>query len=145
MSSASPHHLWFAPLTPDTIAVFATAFTLSAKKRGNRVSTERFLAALPDEHKAQMAKLCAAAQNDCNLNVKAADLPAPEFMPADWQEQICFSTCIESALNKYHPGTDLITFLHILCGLLAEITIYCPLPSRWSPAPQSATRIDLRD
>ena len=90
MSSASPHHLWFAPLTPDTIAVFATAFTLSAKKRGNRVSTERFLAALPDEHKAQMAKLCAAAQNDCNLNVKAADLPAPE-LPADWQEQICTS------------------------------------------------------
>ena len=144
MSSASPHHLWFAPLTPDTIAVFATAFTLSAKKRGNRVSTERFLAALPDEHKAQMAKLCAAAQNDCNLNVKAADLPAPEFMPADWQEQICFSTFIESALHQCHrpyhvparplrgPGGNHHCSVRYTIEVVAGTT-------------QSATRIDLRD
>ena len=51
-------HLWLAHLEPDVIAVFAVAFTLSAKKRGYRVSTERFLAALPEKYKEMVARLC---------------------------------------------------------------------------------------
>jgi hypothetical protein len=107
-------HLWLAPLDAQTVDVFATAFTLSAKKRGNRVSTERFLAALPDYHKASMTRLCEDAKSECKMSASASDLPAPE-LPPDWQEQICFSTCIESTLLKCGSGTDLVAFLKLLC------------------------------
>ena len=110
-------HLWFETLALDTIEVFARAFQLSAKKRGNRVSTERFLAALPDAHKAQMTQLCVVAQNECKMSIAAADLPAPA-LPIDWQEKICFSTCIENTLRKCssRPSkVDLTDFLTLLC------------------------------
>jgi hypothetical protein len=115
-------HLWLAPLAEDLIATFSTAFTLSAKKRGFRVSTERFLAALPETHKEQMLRLCKDAQSECKMSVSAADLPAPP-LPADWQDKICFSTCIERTLLKCQPGTDLTTFLRLLCT--TAVRLHC--------------------
>jgi len=115
-------HLWLAPLDSETISVFATAFTLSAKKRGCRVSTERFLAALPDYRKEQMVRLCKDAQNECRFIVKSEDLPAP-MLPPDWQEHICFSTCVETTLLKCKPGTDLTTFLKLLCS--TAVRLHC--------------------
>ena len=109
------NHVWLASLAPDTIEVFATAYTLSARKRGCRVSTQRFLAALPAKYKRQMTSLCADAQNDIRLSVNPADLPAPELC-ADWQEKICFSYCVESTLHKCAPGTDVVAFLKLLCS-----------------------------
>ena len=108
-------HLWLAQLDEETVQTFATAFTFSAKKRGYRVSTERFLAALPVKFKERMAKLCADAGNECKLTVPEADLPAPE-LPADWQERICFSTCIEATLQKCTECTSLWCFLKLLCS-----------------------------
>ena len=113
-------HLWLAPLDAETIKVFATAYTLSARKRGGRVSTERFLAALPDHFKFQVARLCKDAQNDCKMSVTEADLPAPK-LPADWQAKICFSTCIESTLLKCTPDTNLVKFLKLLCTTASRL------------------------
>lgn len=108
-------HLWLDHLDDALVSTMAVAFTLSAKKRGGRVSTERFLAALPFDRKTQMAKLCADAKSDCKMSVSATDLPAPD-LPANWQDLICFSTCIETALLKCTPGTDLVAFLKLLCA-----------------------------
>ena len=113
-------HLWLATLDTETIQVFATAFTFSAKKRGGRVSTERFLAALPVSFKEQMARLCADAGSSCKMTVPEADLPAPE-LPSDWQERICFSTCLESTLRKCSHRTDLLRFLKLLCTTAARL------------------------
>ena len=117
-------HLWLAPLDKETLDVFATAFTISAKKRGYRVSTERFLAALPDKYKAQMMRLCMDAQSDCKMSVSESDLPTPE-LPSDWQEKICFSTCIESSLIKCSSQTNvsLVTFLKLLCE--TAVRLHC--------------------
>lgn len=119
-------HLWLTPLDDETIAVFAVAFTLSAKKRGYHVSTHRLLAALPDVYKEKMKDLLEAAA--CkgmgtslallySLTIREAGLPAPE-LPNDWQDKITFSTCIESTLHKCGrsgPGTvNLINFLKLL-------------------------------
>ena len=111
--STNAAHLWLANLDTEVVGVFGVAFTLSAKKRGYRVSTERFLAALPDQHKEMVRSLCEDAGCDCKMAVGVADLPAPA-LPADWQEKICFSTCIEATLVKCGPGTNLIAFLRLL-------------------------------
>jgi len=118
------HHLWLANLDDETVAVFATAYTLSAKKRGGRISTERFLAALPDARKDQMARLCRDAQNECKMCVSAGDLPAPT-LPDDWQELVTFSTCIESTLFKCAPRTDLVTFCKLLCKTAVRLHCIC--------------------
>lgn len=115
-------HLWLDALDAETVSVFATAFTLSARKRSNRVSTERFLAALPDRHKEWMARVIADADSDCKMSVAADDLPAPE-LPADWQEKICFSTCLESTLLKCRPETSLVAFLKHLCA--TAVRLHC--------------------
>ena len=115
-------HLWLANLADSTVEVFATAFTLSAKKRGYRVSTRRFLAALPEAQMAQMARLLREAGSECKMGAAPEDLPAPE-LPADWQEKICFSTCVESTLLKCGPHTDLVAFLKLLC--VTAVHLHC--------------------
>lgn len=112
-------HLWLAPLDDETISVFAFAFTISRDK-SFRVSTERVIAALPSKLKDQMRRLCEAAQSEC----KIMDLGSQEDFedpPDDWQEKIYFSTCIESALHKCLPGTNLVTFLRILCRTASRL------------------------
>ena len=159
-------HLWLAPLDAELISVFATAFTFSAKKRGYRVSTERFLAALPETYKKQMTKLCKDAQSECKMSVGESDLPAPE-LPKDWQEKVCFSTCIQSTLLKCGPGPiGIADFLKLLCTTavrlhciadrnlpvdlylftadIAKGTVPCPSPAnqaldRWQSHPPAAT------
>ena len=107
-----PSHLWMANLDEEAISVFATAFNFSREK-GFRVSTERFLASLPQVRKVQMMRLCEAAQNECNMTAPHPDVHEP--ISDDWQQRICFSTCIESTLHKCGPGTSLVMFLRLLC------------------------------
>lgn len=115
-------HLWLVPLDAETLACFYRAYTFSVKKHGGRVSTERFLAALPVLRKAEMQRLCDDAQNECKMSVTASDMPTAD-VPMDWQERICFSTCIESTLLKCKPNTHLVAFLKLLCA--TAVRLHC--------------------
>lgn len=116
-------HLWLSKLHPELVSVFATAFTLSSKKRDCRVSTERFLAALPHKYKEQMMALCRAAQSEVKMTVREEDLPAPA-LPEEWQEKICFSTCIESTLHRCTADrTTIVEFLKLLS--MTAVRLHC--------------------
>ena len=120
------HHLWLADLDEETRSVFATAFLYSSNN-SYRVSTDRFLSALPGANKEQMKRLCRDAQTELNFIVPT---DIPETLPADWQENICFGRCIERTLHKSGPGTNLVSFLKLLCTTATRLKciVDCNLP-----------------
>ena len=104
-------HPLLACLDAETTRIFHAAFKMSSD-RGNRVSTNRFLSAVRETQKAEMARLLF----DRRTYATAADPSIAPYESADWQQRICFSTCVENALRKCVNETTLITFLQLLCG-----------------------------
>jgi hypothetical protein len=107
----------FTNLTLDAVAVFRAAY---ANSEQGRISTDRFLAALPPTEKAAMIRLCAAAQYDCDFSAPVGAC----FLTGDgWQSRVRFSTCVEKTLkNCSEPGTDLVMVLKLLCATASRLS-----------------------
>merc|ERR1712007_2268 len=105
-------HHYFKNLNAEVVETFKQAYAISVIGKEGRISTERFLAALPEEHRRQMQQI--ANESDYHVDL---DMPRPrgEIDP-DWQRKMLFSNCVENALLESMHGNrkGLHGFLKIL-------------------------------
>jgi len=103
---------YFKNLNEDVIDTFKRAYAISVIGKNGRVSTERFLVALPDEFREVMQQIASESEYYVDLDTPRQ---VGEVDP-DWQQKILFSNCVENALITSLTGSrkGLHDFLKIL-------------------------------